>query len=330
MLTVQNLRPDRRPSRPRRTRPPRAPRVTFRRRRAPSDPDGTIAKYEWDLDGNGSYETNTGTTNKTSRTYTSAATTNVGLRVTDNSGATSTATVPVQVRGPYQAAVFGTPGLVDYWRLGEASGTALANSAGGAAATAFNGVSLGQSHPFTSDTNTAASFDGSNDYASASVNLSGTNKVTIEFWLRWNGFIFTSNNDQVLELTNNFNNTNGGFLVNPASSTSGGRFEVAIGRGTSRNSIYFTRPSTLAWHHYAFVFDTSASAAKQILAYVDGKAVSVTKGSSGTGAGNFAGSILYFMSRGGTTQFAPATLDEVAIYNSALTATQISQHYAAR
>ena len=31
------------------------------------DPDGTIAKYEWDLDGNGTYETNTGTTKTTSQ-----------------------------------------------------------------------------------------------------------------------------------------------------------------------------------------------------------------------------------------------------------------------
>jgi hypothetical protein len=36
------------------------------------------------------------------------------------------------------------------------------------------------------------------------------------------------------------------------------------------------------------------------------------------------------MSRGGTTQFAPGTLDEVAIYNTALTANQIAAHYAAR
>ncbi len=36
---------------------------------ASSDPDGTIAKYEWDLDGNGSYETNTGATATTSQTY---------------------------------------------------------------------------------------------------------------------------------------------------------------------------------------------------------------------------------------------------------------------
>ena len=45
----------------RRTRPRPASRSSFDGS-ASSDPDGTIAKYEWDLDGNGSYETNTGTT----------------------------------------------------------------------------------------------------------------------------------------------------------------------------------------------------------------------------------------------------------------------------
>ena len=34
-----------------------------------SDPDGSITKYEWDLDGNGSYETNTGTTPTATRAY---------------------------------------------------------------------------------------------------------------------------------------------------------------------------------------------------------------------------------------------------------------------
>ena len=52
--------------------------------------------------------------------------------MTDNSGATSTTTVPVQVRSPYQASVLGTAGLVDYWRLGETSGTTFADSVGGA------------------------------------------------------------------------------------------------------------------------------------------------------------------------------------------------------
>ncbi len=39
---------------------------------ASKDPDGTIAKYEWDLDGNGSYETDSGANATTSLSYASA------------------------------------------------------------------------------------------------------------------------------------------------------------------------------------------------------------------------------------------------------------------
>ncbi len=294
---------------------------------ASSDPDGTIAKYEWDLDGNGTYETSSTSNTKASRSYSNATEVKVSLRVTDNKGATNTTTQNVVVRGPYNAAVLGTAGLIDYWRLGETSGTTLADSVGGLSATAFNGVTLGASETLSSDSNSAASFDGSNDYASVPLNLSSTQKLTIEFWLRWTT---NSNDDRLaLEFTPNFNNTNGGFLVNPNSSASSGRFEVALGRGTSRNNVYFTRPSANSWHHFAFVFDTAASASQQILAYVDGKSVSISKGSSGTGAGSFASSTLYFMSRGGSSLFGKGTLDELAIYNQALTATQIAQHYAA-
>ena len=44
----------------------------------------------------------------------------------------------------------------------------------------------------------------------------------------------------------------------------GGTFGVGIGSGTSRNTVYFERPSAGEWHHYAFVLDTSAPAAQQI------------------------------------------------------------------
>jgi PKD domain. len=293
-----------------------------------SDPDGTIAKYEWDLDGNGTYETNTGTTSKATSTYATAGNRTIGLRITDNSGATGTTTRALTVRGPYNTAVSGTSGLIDYWRLGETSGTALLDSVGAHTATAVNGVALGAAGPLTLDSNTAASFDGTNDSASAPLNLSSTQRLTIEFWLKWTAF---ANDDRLaLEFTPNFNNTNGGFLVNPDSSTSGGRFEVALGRSGSRNNVYFTRPSAGAWHHYAFVLNTTASASQQVLAYVDGKAVSTSKGSSGTGAGSFANSTLYFMSRNSASLFGRGTLDELAVYNQALTATQIAQHYVAK
>ena len=55
-----------------------------------TDPDGTIVKYEWDLDGNGSYETNTGATPTADADLRDAkAKYTVGLRVTDDGGATA-------------------------------------------------------------------------------------------------------------------------------------------------------------------------------------------------------------------------------------------------
>jgi hypothetical protein len=59
---------------------------------ASSDPGGSITKYEWDLDGNGTYETDTGTTPTASRSYSTAGAVTVWLRVTDNSGNRTTTT----------------------------------------------------------------------------------------------------------------------------------------------------------------------------------------------------------------------------------------------
>jgi YD repeat-containing protein len=55
---------------------------------ASSDTDGSITNYKWDLDGNGSFETDTGAVSSASHTYTTAGTVTVRLRVTDSGGAT--------------------------------------------------------------------------------------------------------------------------------------------------------------------------------------------------------------------------------------------------
>jgi plastocyanin len=53
------------------------------------DPDGSVVRYEWDLDGNGTFEV---TGAAPSKTYTSAATYNVGLRYVDDGHETSPVT----------------------------------------------------------------------------------------------------------------------------------------------------------------------------------------------------------------------------------------------
>jgi subtilisin-like proprotein convertase family protein len=64
-----------------------------------TDGDGTIVKYDWDLDGNGSFETTSLGVPTRAHTYPNAATFNVGVRVTDNDGGTHTASLPLVVSG---------------------------------------------------------------------------------------------------------------------------------------------------------------------------------------------------------------------------------------
>jgi plastocyanin len=74
-----------------------------------ADFDGTVAQYEWDLDGNGSFETSTGSTPTTSRSYPTGGTIVVKLRVTDNGGAASEAIKSLLVNAPPTASFTVTP-----------------------------------------------------------------------------------------------------------------------------------------------------------------------------------------------------------------------------
>jgi hypothetical protein len=51
---------------------------------ASSDPDGSIVDYSWDLDGDGSFETDTGTSRTIAHAYPTVGTVSVRLRVTDD------------------------------------------------------------------------------------------------------------------------------------------------------------------------------------------------------------------------------------------------------
>ncbi len=64
---------------------------------ASSDPDGVLMSYEWDLDGDGSFETSGATP---SRAYGAAGTVSVKLRVTDNAANRNTATKTLTISDP--------------------------------------------------------------------------------------------------------------------------------------------------------------------------------------------------------------------------------------
>jgi subtilisin-like proprotein convertase family protein len=65
-----------------------------------SDPDGTVVSYEWDLDGNGSFETLGGASPLAGRAYPNPTVLSIGVRVTDNDGRTAVARVPLTIQLP--------------------------------------------------------------------------------------------------------------------------------------------------------------------------------------------------------------------------------------
>ena len=83
-----------------------------------SDPDGSIASYAWDLDGDGQYDDSTA--QNPSRTYTTAGTYVVRLRVTDNLGAPDVSD-PITITAGSSAptAVIDQPAPSFTWRAGD-------------------------------------------------------------------------------------------------------------------------------------------------------------------------------------------------------------------
>jgi hypothetical protein len=72
---------------------------------ASADGSGPITRYEWDLDGDGQFERDTGVTPTTTGTYPKAGAFPVTLRVTDGAGLTATAAGTVQVNSASGTAV---------------------------------------------------------------------------------------------------------------------------------------------------------------------------------------------------------------------------------
>jgi YD repeat-containing protein len=105
-----------------------------------SDPDGTIVRYQWDLDANGSYETDTGATPQVSRTYPNPATIPVKLRVTDNDGGTAVVVLSLVVKAPASGGTGGSGGVGGTGGTGGTSGSGGSGGAGGNGGNGGNGA----------------------------------------------------------------------------------------------------------------------------------------------------------------------------------------------
>ena len=213
-----------------------------------------------------------------------------------------------------------TKGLVGYWGMDEGRATTTNDSSGnnntGYFATAASSPAWTSGNPSKISgqaSGGALSFDGTNDYVivADSNSLDITDAVTISAWVKpisWPIDLMRVVYKQSYSMHWRNNNTYGGFFW-----------------WSDDTSDYFDSTTQLAlgnWYHIAITYDKTTG---KLLLYLNGsldktfsgytKSMKVLTNNLGIGAGDDA------------SRFSNAIIDEVRVYNRALTAEEIRYHY---
>jgi hypothetical protein len=202
-----------------------------------------------------------------------------------------------------------------YWRLGDTGTTTAVDTASGDNGTYTNGPSQGQASLLAGDgANASTSFDGTNDYVRIPTTsaLSPTGRLTLEAWIKPTSLpaagSFASIMTKAESYTLQFN---------------GPRLEFTIIQNGIRKRLQAPSGavSTGQIYHVVGTYDGNTQRL-----YLNGKEVASTPL---TGGASSSANALYLGSWGGSGEFFKGTIDEAAVYGSALSATQVSAHYAA-
>ncbi|HEX4793701.1 MAG TPA: LamG domain-containing protein [Humisphaera sp.] len=212
---------------------------------------------------------------------------------------------------------------VGYWRLGESSGTVAADASGnGRDGVYHNGPALGSAGAIAGDSDTAASFDGADDYVAIPYQFNSANAS----WEAWVYLTSTPANPvQIVGCEDGFGSNVADKLLYVDAAGKPNWYIYSSGAHTITGASALTLN---AWHHLVGTADGST-----ITLYVDG--ASVASASAG-GSYAFYGSSNVWISgvagAGGanpTLTYFPGVIDEAALYNFALSAAQVAAHYAA-
>ncbi len=250
--------------------------------------------------------------------------TGTGGTLTDN----DTVNITVSSAAAYFDAVWAQATLISYFRLAETSGTAADDLKSATNGTYTNTPTLNQGSATNETADRSVTFNGTNEYMSFTKPATMGANWTVQFWFK--STQGTTNIDENQEWTNyagmvdgNISGTNTDFGI---TLSAGGVIHAGVGGSPGDVTI-----KTAAggyndgnWHYVVF---TRAGTAMTL--YVD-NATAVT----GTGPNATATSTpTIFLGRsaaGGTIRYYAGSIDEVAIYSTAISGATVAAHYAAR
>lgn len=258
--------------------------------------------------------TDTGLTNGSTYTYRVTAYESAGNQSSPSNQASATPAGACSPRqSSYSGVVSATAGLVGYWRLGESSGTVACDStANHDNGTYLGGVTLGVPGAISGDPDTAVALNGTTGQVSvpSASSLNVGDNFTIEAWVK-RGASKTESNEVIASKQE-------GLLVLMFNEAD----QLTLRRSTYGNiaTANVATTDTTSWH---YVVATKNGASVHL--YLDGTDVTGTVANQ-TMTNNTEPLVI---GQSSNTSYFKGSIDEVALYDTALTTAQITQHYEA-
>ena len=214
----------------------------------------------------------------------------------------------------YSNAVLGD-GPSGYWRLGETSGTTAIDSSGADNGTYTNGPALAQASLLPGDSaNRSVSFDGTNDHVRvpSSGSLSPAVRVSAEAWIKPSALPASGQFASILTKAESY-----------SLQFNGPKLEFTIMQSGVRKRLQAPSGAIVAGQAY-HVVGTYDGTTQRL--YINGAQVA---SAALTGAVTTNGNPLMIGAWSSTSEFFKGTIDEAAVYPTALSAARISAHYQA-
>lgn len=223
---------------------------------------------------------------------------------------------------PYQNVVLADVPLA-YYRLDEASGTSAADNSGNSYTGTYSasGVTLAQAGALTYDPDTAALFDGiaGTMTCPSGVTIGGLTAISIEAWVKLSNTSFSA--PATVAATSNATGLQG-FNVQIPAGASLLKFNIGSGGSAYTLTTSYTF-SAGTWYYIVATWDGST-----MTLYVNGVSIGTLTLSGGSITAPSHAPAWAFNPTSGA-QFLPGTLDEVALYTTALSAARVLAHYQA-
>lgn len=228
----------------------------------------------------------------------------------------------------YPPTVMRTPGLWSYWRLNEAPGATAASDAMGVAnGTYVNGVGQGALGGLPSQTDAGATFDGVDDRVQMGdvYDFAGRVPFSVEAWVRRTSVNETAWRKIVAKDTGTGAREGWGLAITSSSYGPAPQrfFLERFAAGVSNVVIGTTASVAGTWYHVVGTYDGST-----MRIYLNG-ALEASAPST-TSMGDSTTPLRISGLGAGDAELLPGMVDEVAVYDRALSAAQVLEHYTAR